>query len=283
MSSYSTRTSTLSGQQAPRAGGKKIDTWVFHRPHPMDDLKNNPKSQVDVYLCSDISKGISFRLQGDALPPGEYTDTDLERLRHRARLAIEEQDQLLSGITWVPWLEVQTSLRAEHMSGRQHHEQVGRSLTITYRPLMRGIHPKDPNRALTINSNGCAVDFPVARTPDVVDEERRGPMIKANPDGPGTADDLVRSLNRHDSRDAGDTYAYLQDTPNNRAALDQILKGMEALGDKLHALLSPAQVAATVANIGQALPELPLLAHAPGEQAGGDELSPRGRRTGPRA
>lgn len=260
MSSYSTRTATLGGQKTPRDGGKKIDTWKFNRPHPDRDSKHRPEADVDVYLLSDPTTGFGFRLQSVALPPGDWHDTDLERLRVAARTTLEEQDELLGGIKWAPWLEVQTSLKIEHMPDRHHQAQTGRHLEITYRPLLRGVHPADSKRVLTINSNGCAVPFPNPLTPESIKEDRELKVRPGKkPGDPGSAEDLIFALGRDDHRTTGDTYAYLPDTPENRAALDQIFKGMETLGDRLHALLSPTEVAASMLNIGQSLPGLPLL------------------------
>lgn len=254
MSSYGTKTSSLVGTVSDRVGGKRIDTWQFSRPHPQDDLKNSPSVSVDVHLLS-TPEGLVFRLKGTALPPGDWFDTDLQRLKTSVETAFEEQAELLGGIHWEPWLEVVTHLKKA--SGRQENPgyspDTGRSLEVSYRPLLRGVHPRDPSRFLTISSTGNAVAFPSPLTPEV------------DPETQATIGGLY--LGHKDGRHEGATYAYLPDTPATRAALDQILSGMEALGDRLHALLSPAQVAASVANMGQTLGGLPLI-EAPAPRSG---------------
>jgi hypothetical protein len=248
---YSNQTATLGNPRQGTSGGKKIDTWSFSRPHPFDDFAHSPKTEVDVYLLTTES-GLMFGLRSKALPPGDWRDSDLERLRVSIKNALEEQDRLRGGITWEPWLEVQTSLSNKSRAYRQHGQECGRQLEVNYRPLLRGVHPTDSARFLTINSNGTVMPFPTPLTPDSEPadtlEIKPGEFLK---------------VGRSDSRTAGDTYAYLPDTPANRMALDQIFKGMETLGARLHALLSPTAVEDSMANIGHSLPGLPLLSDPP--------------------
>lgn len=251
MSSYSTKTSTLGTQTGGRASGKKIETWTFTRP---TSDRHPPKSTVDVHMLLLADRGLGFALSGKDLPAGDWTDTDIRRLHVKAEAALKEQDELHGGITWEPWLEVQTSLKKERLTARSFHVATGRDLQITYRPLLRGVHPNQPDRVLTVNSNGSVVDFPKPLTPDSIQEKRTLRGLGEAEGGSASFD-----VGSQDGRVEGDTYAYVPDTPSNRAALEQIFTGMENLGAKLHALLSPDAVVQSMANIGQSLQGLPLI------------------------
>ena len=269
MSGYSTRTSLLSNPSGARAGGRKIDTWTFQRP---TTSPTREKTEIEVFMVSQADGQVGFRLASQKLPGEDWTDTDLMRLRERAETTLREQDELLGGITWEPWLEVQTSLKHDELATRHHHVEKGRQLNVRYRPLMRGVDPKQPERILTINSNGWAVDFPTPLTPKSPREERE--VFMGGNDSP-------LNLGRDDGRVPGDTYAYLPDTPENRAALDHIFHSMEVLGERLHALLSPENVASAMAQLHQHPSKLPLLTH-PDAQDKPDTSSPRGRSARPR-
>lgn len=249
MSGYNEKTTHLITGRSDRQGGRKIDTWQFSRPS-IDH--RSPRLEVDVHMLTLPGRGMGFKVISKGLPEGDWTDTDLQRLHARTEAALKEQDELHGGVVWEPWLEVQTSFRND--ARRYGRQSTGRALEIAYRPLLRGVHPGDPNRILTVNSNGCAVDFPKPLTPETVTQKRTAPLGLGN-----GAEDIAIELGRSDGRAEGDTYAYLPDTPGNRAALEQIFVSMAALGDRLHDLLSPDNVATAMANIGQSLPGLPLL------------------------
>jgi len=236
--SYGTQLGKLSGTHSARSSGKKIDTWTFH-DHQVLPLgvgaKGPAANTVEVYLI-----GTTLQAQGPALPPGNWTDTDVGRLHARVEQVLVEQATLRAALRWEPYLEVQTHL------GLPFREE-GRSLTISYRELLRGTRASHPNEAWTLNTNQVIVPFPTAMTPTRVPAEAPDACFtKAE-----TAEALGFQLGRRDQREPGDTYAYVSDTPATRAALDRLCQAMDGLGAQLHDLLSPARAEAAMQRINR--------------------------------
>lgn len=251
MSSYSQRVSQLSADTQPKSGGRKVDTWRFARPSISSRVGRDSAITVDVYLVQDNRTApLSFSARSAAFPAGPLSDPNIQVLHAQVLQVLTEQAEILDRTTWEPWLEVQSGLDIKGALNRENFAEQTHRLAVTYRPLLRGVHPDDPSRVFTINSNGTAVPFPAPRTPTTVDTS---PSCLG---GEG-AEALVAGLQGYDSRTAGDTYAYLPDTPTNRAALDHILAGMETLSERLHALFEPSAIAHNLEHLDRSTLALP--------------------------
>lgn len=178
---------------------------------------------------------------------------DLNTLKERIRALLDDVVTVRDGATWEPWLEVKVGLVLF-----RHSEARSRQLSVAYNGLLRGTHPAHPGEAFTVSSNGSVVPFPKPLTPD---GPRQDVDVFARPPA-ADARTLSDQLNAMDRRERDMTYAYLPDTPDNRAALDRIIQAMDDLTQRLHALLSPEQVALSLQAIASGLPLLGL-DHAP--------------------
>ena len=249
MSSYSQQVGKLSPSSAARSGGRKVDTWRFSRPSPRAIGGEDRSVTVDIYLVQESGTELCFSARSQALPTGSLNDPNIQTLHAQVLQVLTEQSEILDRITWEPWLEVQSGLDTHSTLSRVNHAEQTRKLSVTYRPLLRGVHPDDPARVFTINSNGTAVPFPSPRTPATVDE----PL----PSGCRSAAELSDALRKHDSRTPGDTYAYLPDTPANRAALEHIMASMESLSERLHALFDPTAIVHNLEHMDRSALALP--------------------------
>lgn len=249
MSSYSQQVGKLSPSAAARSGGRKVDTWRFSRPSPHAIGGSESSITVDIYLVQANGAEIFFSARSPALPTGSVNDPNIQALHARVLQVLTEQSEILDRVTWEPWLEVQSGLDTRSTMSRVSHAEQTRKLSVTYRPLLRGVHPDDPSRVFTINSNGTAVPFPTPRTPATVDE--------AMPSACRNAAELSEALRKHDSRTPGDTYAYLPDTPANRAALEHIMAAMESLSERLHALFDPSAIVHNLEHLDRSTLALP--------------------------
>lgn len=196
--------------------GKKIATWQFvpSSPHGGKEL------EVEVFLVG--KDALRFVARCRALPH-PIEDSDIENLRKTVQRQLLEQASALTGIEWEDWLEIITKgedSKAGPWSGW------GASLQIQVNPIKRGVDPKS-GRVLTLHVHGYVMDFPKPT--------RLGEM---------PPDDLAlkgyRLANPHDER------AYVPDTPEMRAALEDVITRMGRLRDRLAHVLSQERIHAAL-------------------------------------
>jgi hypothetical protein len=231
---------TLDVGHQVRTGGKVVDEWKFRSPFRD---KGAPQLTATVSIDKSNSKEFTFVARSDSLPVA-IVDTDINRLRERVDAALRQQHEILTGVVWEDWLEVE-------VRGRRRSDERGDASTteadlkITYRRLKRGVLPA--GEAYVVNSNGIAVPFPSAK--------RAG---ESDPDGgPDFGESLqgFRGLGR--GRDLEAEYSYLPETPENVRALDDLLERMLVLRDNLSSFLRQDTVQKSLSDLASQSPALP--------------------------
>jgi hypothetical protein len=225
-----------------RSGGKVVDEWRFLSPF---QGKEAPKLSAKISIHKSGQAGLTFEAHSDSLPH-PIVDTDINRLRQKVDDALRHQHDMLTGVAWVEWLEVEVRGRR---SARDVNRTVESDLRITYQVLKRGVHPVT-GKAYVVNSNGIAVTFP-------------SPKQAGEPDPDAGRDDCaaVKRLSGYHSslrgRDLAAEYSYLPATPENIAGLEDLIGRLQALRDSLSAFLRQDTVHASLAGLASAAPALP--------------------------
>lgn len=215
-----------------RGQGRKIDTLKF--------VKDGFTIEVPIYLKRDGPEEQSkyhARLQKTE-PPIDLSvqEFDLDECRKKIKEVLDQQ----VGLKWEDWLLI-------HVSGEQYHPG-GVQLKL--------------NNALDIHYTHVAVsEIPgmgkVHRFPDS-DSYVRGYGQMIHGGVPSTEPDRM-------SRNV--TKAFIKKTPENMAAIEAILHGLDALRDRLRVFLSQDKIEHTLANLNT----LPLLGVEKGKDAGATE------------
>lgn len=224
------------GSSGFKNGGTRIDEWTFYAP--FDRAENAANFKVVVYMRKHHGNSatgkpptIDFQADCRALPNGFLRSSDIEQLRQAVEAALREQAIMRSGVQWENWLEV-----VVHRKERSYGSPVAsEELSIEYRTLLRGRHPEFPDKDYTINFNRVAVPFPKPKKAG----EKSGSMVETGSlkgfMGDGRADDAE--------------YAYIPDTPENRAALDQLITSLKLLGTRLSEFLGQDNITQAVSTL----------------------------------
>jgi hypothetical protein len=215
-----------------KASGKLVDEWKFLSP-----FKNKKAPQLVVQVSIDKSKKdhILFVARGDCLAV-DYQDTDIERLRRTVEAALRHQHDLLTGVHWEDWLEVEVCGGTRNDSYWKSQDS---ALSITYRPIKRGVDPVT-GTPYVINSNGLAMPFPKPKRAGELDE--------------GDKVEEFLGMNR---REQDAEFSYLPATAENVAALDELMSRLQALRGKLSEFLSQGSVQQSLVDLTSRMPSLP--------------------------
>lgn len=231
---------TLDAGHQVRAGGKVVDEWKFRSPFRD---KGAPQMTATVSIDKSNPKEFTFVARSESLPAA-IVDTDINRLREKVDAAMRQQHEILTGVVWENWLEVEVRGR-RRSDDRADTSMTEADLRITYRRLKRGVLPS--GQAYVVNTNGVAIQFPSAK--------RAG---EEDPDGGpdfGEALQGIRGGGR--GRDLEAEYSYLPETPDNVRALDDLLERMQVLRDNLSTFLRQDTVQQSLTGLVSQGPALP--------------------------
>lgn len=224
-------------QTSTRSGGKLIDEWKFRSV-----FEKEPDYTVRVSMIVD-GEGARFVATCEQLPKEKLENTDIEQLRRTTERKLKEHSLIQNGAVWEDWLEIKVvneahMYQAGGIKGTSRQDENARGLQIAYQPIKRGTHPAFPDRVFTINSNSIAVDFPEPKAGGEFEDDPS--MRRLFGDTSATEDPRWRGLS---GRAKASQYAYIPDTPANRASLDHLLHAMDQLGMQLQGFLAQAGLA----------------------------------------
>ena len=187
------------------SAGKKVMTWDF-KPKGCDR-----DYQIEIAYHMDDDGRMYFKATNATLGVSVH-GTDIESMRQEvaAELILKSTD--IKDLSWEDWLEVSVGGSGSRFN-LNPHTGMGAELKIHVKRLKRGWH-EPAKRYVTINMNGLVVPFPEA----VEQQVNTG------------------SLGWLTGRASPQT-AYIPDTPENRAALDDIQDRMMALQNRLADIL----------------------------------------------
>lgn len=236
---YKTEAGTLF-IDATRSGGKVIEEWRFISPFRNKDA---PKLSVKISIIKSTKNGFSFVAASESLPQ-PIVDTDINSLYQKVEAALRLQHDLLTGVTWEDWLEVEVRGTRDN---RDVLQSASVDLRIKYQKLKRGVHPVT-QVPYVINQNGIAVRFPSAKKagepdPDVAfDTAEFLPGSGIQGFGPG--------------RELACEYSYLPATPENIAAIEDIMSRLESLHGALAAFLRQDVISTSLSGLHNIPPAL---------------------------
>lgn len=259
------RAGHLSVGVSSRNNGRKIDTWTFRAdPVPGSDQKTREIMTFEVSLLSDLTFTVHTKdIPGERWQP--LRGKSLDALHAEVEAICAKEFDLRNGLTWTDWLEV----RVQAANKYDQRGQIGVAQAfLSYGVIPRGV-TKD-GRALTVNGNGVLVKFPepvgVAREEDgSIPVHRRNKASEAevsswfSPKDENSLRTLSRLLGERDRRDPSTQFAYIPDTPVNRAGLDAIIAKIETINNQLQTFLSHEQIDTVMQAIasGSGHPALP--------------------------
>jgi hypothetical protein len=243
----------LSG--GPSGGrSRKIDTWEFYATSGRSvGKKDKDRLTFEVFMLD----GCQFRVENKTIPPERFqalVGSDLAKLHAQAEQAAIAEHNLQSDLVWSDWLEI--TIRRPSSTDRRDAIAVGMA-AVSYRVIPRAEDSNGTAYTAVGSSSKSLVAFPQpigAVEPSLssgfdlghrpVDQEALQQARDATP--PNSAARLCAELGVRDTREAQTQYAYLPDTPTNRAGLDSIILAITQVNDRLRDFLSPDKIVDTL-------------------------------------
>lgn len=197
--------------------GVKIDVWTYESPHSDRAYADKMTAEIRLEPLRRASRageqGMIFSATSECWKE-EITSPNIDALFEKVQEAFRTFDLAQRGIVWEDWLEI--VIQPESLWNR-NEDGHSAGLVLGYRTIKRGLDPRS-RRPYTITHHGHVSDFPKPKT---AGEKEKGDK------GDGF----------HHGRDAEHQYAYLPATPENRAALDTIMRKLGELRTRLASIL----------------------------------------------
>jgi hypothetical protein len=202
--------------------GKKVFDWTFSVAGKKDRISVEVKAYNN-------GTDMWFQASGPHIPEA-VKSTDINALRSQVQDILTEQVTLLTNVEWEDWFEVIVNGDNSDFNDSRY-SALGANLKVQVNRLRRGIDPQT-GRVLTVN-NGAVTDFP---QPSSIDD----PEVTVN--GFRTGSSVEKS--------------YIPATPENRAAIDDILLRMQTLRNSIAVFLSQDNITDTLdQNLMKVLPK----------------------------
>ena len=177
-------------------------------------------------------KGMEFVAKSDCF--ADLNSPNINVLYAKVQDAFRTYELAQRGIVWEDWFEV--IIKPEDEYGfRDEASAASSGLVVGYRTIKRGVDPRD-GRVYTIHDHGMVTPFPLPKAAGSK-KDRSGKEIDAE----------------WDRRDIDDQYAYIPATPENRAALDDIIGRLRALHGRLASFLVQDVIVGKLAGVASNL------------------------------
>lgn len=241
---YQEKVGKLDVGRSARSAGKVVDEWRFLSPfRTHGDGPKPPALAVEIAIIKGEKDSIVFEARSPGLPGASLRDRDIESLRQRVEEALRFQHDMLTGVQWEDWLEIQVT--GSHTDGSDY-QGIQANLQLKYSKLKRGVDPKT-GKAYYIHSNNVVIEFPLPK--------------KAGERDPD--EDLTESLRpggrplKLGGRELNTEYSYLPATPENLAALQDLQSRVNELRLRMSAFLNQDTVQQSLANVASGMLALP--------------------------
>lgn len=236
-----------------RDGGRKIDTWTFRA----GDVAGPRDKSTEITFEVAVLHTLEFVVNTKDIPSERWQSLrgkDLSELHAQALEACRFEFDLNNDLTWTDWLQI----KIKEVGSHDKRNKLGAAQAfVSYSIIPRGEKPD--GSAYTINGNGCIVKFPepvgVYRGDrgETFGVRRPNPEVEAKikeefPDGQYGHRRISALLDAQDNRDADTQFAYLPDTPENRAGLDSIIRAIDDINLRLQQFMAPDTITQTLAR-----------------------------------
>lgn len=221
----------------------KIDEWKFKSPFGDRAWADQMVAEVRMRKSDRRGRlidqtGIEFFATSKCWP-GEIAHSNTTTLLGMVKREFQLYDMAHRAIVWEDWLEIEVSPRDHSDDPDAGKFSVG--LELTYRVIKRGVDPRD-GKAYTLTDSsyaGNVIPFPLPKAAGVVDRNPRTGKVVDNSTG----------RDWYHAREERDQFAYLPATPENRAALDDLIAKMHQLRDRLAGVLEQTVIAKQLAGV----------------------------------
>lgn len=196
-----------------RHRGRKVLDWTFKAPDG-----NKP---VEVYLVHG-DNGMHFRADCPSLNES-VTAVDINELEKNLEAVLADKSLVMLGVQWEDWLCVEVDGSTRNRCG---------GISVSYHALKRGIHPVS-GKVVTLNSRNMLAPFP----------EARSIHAKSGFDEPGPIN--AKDLYFGDAKEV----SYIPATPENIAAIEEIIRRIRQLRNDLAGVLSQESIQAKLPQV----------------------------------
>lgn len=236
-----------------RDGGRKIDTWTFRA----GDVAGKRDRDTEINFEVAVLHTLDFVVNTKDIPSERWQPLrgeNLSELHAQALEACRFEFDLRNDLTWTDWLKI----KIKEVGSHDKRGALGAAQAcVTYSIIPRGEKPD--GSAYTINGNGSIVKFPEpvgvfrgnldgAFGNRRIDPEVEARIKKEHPDGQFGSLRLSALLGAQDNRDPDTQFAYLPDTPENRAGLDSIIRAIDDINLRLQQFMAPETITQTLAR-----------------------------------
>jgi len=199
-----------------RHKGRKVFDWTFNAP--------DGGKPVEVFLVHGDTRDAGMKFRADCPALNESVEAvDINDLKEKLETVLSDKSLVMLGVQWEDWLCVEVKGAMNPRSG---------GISVTYSHIKRGIHPVS-GKAVTIDSRNRFSPFPEACST----REKFDYMSNSGP--------IDSSIYLGDPKEV----SYIQATPENIAALEEITRRIRQLRMDLADVLSQELIRAKLPQV----------------------------------